>query len=231
MAVSKIILNGDVLMDVTQDTVTEGTLLSGQTATGADGVRLTGSAVIPSPASTAPAMDGTAAVGTSVKYAREDHVHPSDTSRQAALVSGTNIKTINGTSLLGSGDITTPTYTLPAATTSTLGGVKVDGTTITATDGVISAVGGGGGGGGFLMTFTENDDTYTADKTFSEIAEALESGIQPTVKFIDGNNHANYVSITSFDFSSNIYHLKLSAYWTATISGSPNAYPSYTSDN
>ena len=39
-----------------------------------------------------------------------------------------------------------PTYTLPEATTSTLGGVKVDGTTITATDGVISAVGGGGGG-------------------------------------------------------------------------------------
>jgi len=26
-------------------------------------------------------MDGTAAVGTSVKYAREDHVHPSDTTR------------------------------------------------------------------------------------------------------------------------------------------------------
>jgi len=39
-----------------------------------------------------------------------------------------------------------PTYTLPAATTDTLGGVKVDGTTITANDGVISAVGGGGGG-------------------------------------------------------------------------------------
>lgn len=37
-------------------------------------------------------------------------------------------------------------YTLPIATTETLGGVKVDGTTITANgDGVISAVGGGGG--------------------------------------------------------------------------------------
>lgn len=33
------------------------------------------------PASTNPLMDGTAAVGTSVKYAREDHVHPTDTSR------------------------------------------------------------------------------------------------------------------------------------------------------
>lgn len=34
-----------------------------------------------SPATTAPSMDGTAAVGTSTKYAREDHVHPTDTSR------------------------------------------------------------------------------------------------------------------------------------------------------
>lgn len=33
------------------------------------------------PASADPLMDGTAAVGTSVKYAREDHVHPTDTSR------------------------------------------------------------------------------------------------------------------------------------------------------
>lgn len=32
-------------------------------------------------ASAAPLMDGTAAVGSSAKYAREDHVHPSDTSR------------------------------------------------------------------------------------------------------------------------------------------------------
>lgn len=30
------------------------------------------------PATAAPLMDGTAAVGTSVKYAREDHVHPQD---------------------------------------------------------------------------------------------------------------------------------------------------------
>ena len=36
------------------------------------------------PATAAPIVDGTAAVGTSVKYAREDHVHPTDTSRAAA---------------------------------------------------------------------------------------------------------------------------------------------------
>lgn len=34
-----------------------------------------------SPATVTPKMDGTGAVGTSVKYAREDHVHPSDTTK------------------------------------------------------------------------------------------------------------------------------------------------------
>lgn len=36
------------------------------------------------PATATPLMDGTAAVGTATKYAREDHVHPTDTSRAVA---------------------------------------------------------------------------------------------------------------------------------------------------
>ena len=44
MAVSKVILNNETLMDVTQDSVTASTLLEGETATGADGVRITGAA-------------------------------------------------------------------------------------------------------------------------------------------------------------------------------------------
>lgn len=36
------------------------------------------------PATDAPRMDGTVAVGTSAKYAREDHVHPSDTTKANA---------------------------------------------------------------------------------------------------------------------------------------------------
>ena len=61
---------------------------------------------VPGASSTTPSMDGTAAIGTATTYARADHVHPTDTSRQATLVSGTNIKTINSTSILGSGDLT-----------------------------------------------------------------------------------------------------------------------------
>jgi hypothetical protein len=50
-------------------------------------------------------MDGTAAVGLSNKYAREDHVHPSDNTKQDILVSGESIRTINNLSLLGDGNI------------------------------------------------------------------------------------------------------------------------------
>lgn len=42
------------------------------------------SSSVPSAATATPIVDGTAAVGTSAKYAREDHVHPTDTSRAAA---------------------------------------------------------------------------------------------------------------------------------------------------
>ena len=66
-------------------------------------------------------------------------------------------------------DIPAP-YTLPTASTSTLGGVKVDGSTITITDGVISSKGGSGGSepnayikdasvNGNTLTLTKKDDT------------------------------------------------------------------------
>ena len=61
-------------------------------------------------------------------------------------------------------------YSLPTASTSTLGGVKVDGSTITIADGVISAKGGSGGAepdayikdasvSGNTLTLTKKDDT------------------------------------------------------------------------
>lgn len=45
---------------------------------------ITASAV-PNPSSAVPVMDGTAAAGSSDDYARADHVHPSDTTKQDAL--------------------------------------------------------------------------------------------------------------------------------------------------
>lgn len=58
-------------------------------------------------------------------------------------------------------------YTLPTASTSTLGGVKVDGSTITIADGVISAKGGSGGGTADVFTGV-GEDTITTEKTFED---------------------------------------------------------------
>ena len=51
------------------------------------------------PATANPIMDGTAAVGTSAKYAREDHVHPSDTTK-VDKVSGKGLSTNDFTTTL-----------------------------------------------------------------------------------------------------------------------------------
>ena len=71
---------------------------------------------IPSASSTTPSADTTSgSVGTSTPWARSNHTHPKSSlyaesehthsQYQPTLVSGTNLKTINNTSLLGSGNI------------------------------------------------------------------------------------------------------------------------------
>jgi len=45
------------------------------------------------PATAAPSMDGTAAVGSSAKYAREDHIHPHDTAKQDTITDLASIRT------------------------------------------------------------------------------------------------------------------------------------------
>lgn len=67
---------------------------------------------VPSAGTATPKMDGTTAVGTSAKYAKEDHVHPSDTTRVAMTGDQTvaGNKTFSGTTSL------TPESIYPAST-------------------------------------------------------------------------------------------------------------------
>lgn len=51
---------------------------------------------VPDPADTVPAMDGAGAIGTSGKYARADHVHPSDTGKAAVDHTHGNITNSGG---------------------------------------------------------------------------------------------------------------------------------------
>ena len=74
----------------------------------------------------------TAAINTEVQTLKTD--------KQDTLVSGTNIKTINGQSLLGEGNIEIQQSELPIASADTLGGVKVGtGLSINSESGVLSA--------------------------------------------------------------------------------------------
>lgn len=78
MAVNKVEINGETKLDLTQDTVTPENLLSGghrpQCGGGADQRRSCCRGGIHHHAES----PGTAAVGTEQKYARGDHVHPSE---------------------------------------------------------------------------------------------------------------------------------------------------------
>lgn len=58
-------------------------------------------------------------------------------------------------------------YTLPTASTTVLGGVKVDGTTITIQDGVISSTGGGGGSTSDNVVTLDTEQTITGYKHFN----------------------------------------------------------------
>lgn len=58
--------------------------------------RLANMTDIPAASTSTPQMDGTGAAGSSVAFARGDHVHPTDTSRMAASATGANIA-VSGT--------------------------------------------------------------------------------------------------------------------------------------
>lgn len=69
------------------------------------------------PASTTPLMDGTGAVGTSAKYAREDHVHPTDTTRNPVIEytnvttdTHINVATSTHTTVANTGTLSAGTY-------------------------------------------------------------------------------------------------------------------------
>ena len=67
-------------------------LTSDITLTASDVGALPDSTTIPSGSSTSPAMDGTAAAGSETTWAHGDHVHPTDTSRQAKITASGLLK-------------------------------------------------------------------------------------------------------------------------------------------
>jgi hypothetical protein len=125
----------------TSTTTLQGTTNGITAAADTNSVALATTAYVVGQASaTAPVIDGTAAVGTSLKYARADHVHPTDTSR-AALASpsltGTPLSTTaaadtNTTQIattayvIGQASSTTPSATGTAAVGTSLKYARAD---------------------------------------------------------------------------------------------------------
>jgi hypothetical protein len=113
-------------------------------------------------ASVAPAMDGTAAIGASATVARQDHVHPTDTSRAAAATSVSK-------------DSDTGVAYLPAGTTaqrptlaSNIQAIRYN-TDLLSFEGwsgmAWGSLGGGATGGGTDKVFNENEYVVTANYT------------------------------------------------------------------
>lgn len=79
MAVNKVEINGEVKLDLTQDTVTPETLLKGSTAHNAAGDQIDGAVTVAPASTTTPKAPGPASAGSESAYARGDHVHPKQT--------------------------------------------------------------------------------------------------------------------------------------------------------
>ena len=108
----------------TTRTVNNKALNSDITLSASDVGALPSSTNIPSATSTSPKMDGTAAVGSETTWAKGDHVHPTDTSRQATITASGILK---GN---GSGSVSAATADTDYATPSyvTVRGVQRNGT-------------------------------------------------------------------------------------------------------
>jgi hypothetical protein len=106
----------------TSTTTLQGTTNGITAAADTNSVALATTAYVVGQAGTAtPVVDGTAAVGTSLRYARQDHVHPTDTSR-APLASPTFTGTVTipaGASISGFAPLASPSLTgTPLSTTA-----------------------------------------------------------------------------------------------------------------
>jgi hypothetical protein len=136
---------------------------------------------------TAPVMNGTATVGTSLRYARQDHVHPSDTTR-APLASPTFTGTVtipSGASISGYAPLASPTFTgTPATVTAAIG---TNTTQIASTAYVKSEIGNSTAASAVNLTGTS---------TASINSSALATGTANATTFLCGDRSWQVVSTT-----------------------------------
>jgi hypothetical protein len=129
--------------------------------------------------------------------------------------------------LLGSGG---GSYTLPTASTSVLGGVKVDGTTITISNGVITAVGGGSGGGITLSdvgTYLNNNGYATQTYVQGQV-DNLVNGASSALNTLNElatalGNDANFATTITSSLAGKVNLSGGTMTGALTLSGAPTA--------
>jgi len=148
------------------------------------------SSAVPSAATATPLMDGTASVGTSSKYAKEDHVHPSDSSKVDVSSSRSLTSDINLIANISNEDGTVDIYSEPES------GSTVDRTGITIGYGHITGYYGNNSYAG--ITELGFDASYV-----SSSGERLRSYAGPTSSGMSISGESETDSWASFDLGFN----------------------------
>jgi len=129
------------------------------------------------PATATPLVDGTAAVGTSAKYAREDHVHPTDTSRAASTHAHGNITS--------GGDITATAPTIAS------------GDKLIINDESASKVTNGPAFGTSTSTFLRNDGTWAEPSSSGGVSYYTTTATLPTSGWSSDSITVNVANMTA----------------------------------
>ncbi len=151
-----------------------------------------------------------------------------DTEKQATLVSGANIKTINSTSLLGSGDITTTGFANPMTTSGDIiyGGTSGAATRLAkGTDGQVLTLASGlpswgtASGGSLLVAETTVTGSAVTSVTFSDLDGDTDGGYDIDILYKDGSGQAHVLHIfANNDLVDSNYNYKVFGVYGANLS-------------
>jgi hypothetical protein len=182
MAISKVILNGNTLMDVTQDTVTADKLLQTYTATKNDGTKVTGT-LVPQVAPTL--QSKTVSPSTSQQTVSPDSGYD-----------GLSQVTVNA---MPSGSATTPATTITANPTISVSASGLITASVNKTQGVTPSVTAGYVSSGTSGTITVNGSNTSQLTVYNGAHHAVSSGYTVTVSLTNPVNASGFGSCTIFE--------------------------------
>ena len=155
----------------------------------------------------APPMDGTGAAGSSTAYSRGDHVHPTDTSRQAKITASGILK--------GDGN---------GGVSAAVSGTDYQAPLTAGTDYEIPYI-----ATGTITTITTSPVTATISDTFNDVAAAYTAGKRVWLSLSAPSSHTYVLPLTHYYSTSIRFAAMCTASLMVTVefkkSGTPNVIP------